>query len=506
MGAWSRALGWLGFGAVAGASATASAPADMLRQFDPTGDPVDHRLYARFYDSKLPAAADLPYALDAVLSDATVFGASHMAMAQANTAKWRALPGSERVQRWQREAPEEAMQATREGVTPRFVTESATREARRNADHVNENFGWAGHAMGRLDTSWEEAQSKMLWFVEYGHRALVPQFYVADGRVWIRTFDDIEAHAYGPHDFRWEGGEFKGLTVYDREDEIPSDRLLVLTFRQRGRDLTGHGFLEVNYPWWELKRHARALLAVAADRWAIATPVVNVDRQVARQLGYDDNAVTDMVQRSIAAAVAYASGEGAYLLMNPAVGLGVFGNNAFNPEALVTVIERLCDRQIRGSRLQGFLGAKSTTTAPLESTTPEQADFRLAEANKLDVIAACVGGPARPGRGAVARMLQMSYGAQRARDLPLLSHSGIHKPPMWGLLPHLPHLRQAGMATPTDRLEELIFELVGEVMPPEARRSVEDRLATKNNEVEKVGQDLNPSKGGEPAKPGKGAE
>ena len=368
----------------------------------------------------------------------------------------------------------------------RFVAKNESPAARRNADFMNRNFGLGESAgAGRLVSPWEAQVDRMLPFARIGYRYLEVLYRVEDGLVWVSDFADCEPEAHE----RWVVDEGERLEAVTQRvwsgggaGPIPAAKLVLLTLNLTGRNFEGRGWLRPAWPWYELKRHILDLLAVGSERWALATPVLEVDRALAQTLGYAPDAVTQMITEGQRAVAEYASGSSSYLVQTPAVRVGAFNAQGFNPDGLLKVATHCNQEMLAAGIANGMeLGLGEVGSRSVGDLL--QAQFNLFMVNQLDTIAGAVGGRPGPGRGAALRVLDWNFGAQRPEDYPALEHEGLEVDRITELLPPLPHRRAAGFATPTNEVERRIWRAVGLVLPAYAERSVEQRLETRNNEV-----------------------
>lgn len=395
------------------------------------------------------------------------------------SAEWTFLPGA----------------AARVGDSPTIEQRASADRALRLAERYNRQWGFDGGA-GWFDTPWEMQLSKMLRFVAQGFRYSEEIYGVRDGVVYLKRYADREPSAH----LRWiwtEDGEFLagveqtpptpfvGGAFGSDAYVIPASKLLLLTFGQTGQNVEGRGTLRPCWQWYSYKQHAMDLLAIAAEKWAVPTPVVNVDRELADQAGYTAAQIDSAVSTAQTSAARYMSGEQSWLSTIPGVTFDTFGNGNFDPAGLLASIS-MADQQMLSAWGLAFLemGLGDVGSRAVGQLLQEQAT--LAAVNILDTVAGAVNGIARSGGGTVGRLAAWNDAGVQPSELPELTHRGIKINRLANLLPHIPNLINTGAMSPTDDLEAAILVLGGMEMPSDVTRDTLARLSGRNLSPERT--------------------
>lgn len=351
------------------------------------------------------------------------------------------------------------------------------------ADFLDEAFGFGGKR-GRLKGGWEAALASMLPFVTLGFRYLEEVYAVADGRVWLDRYADREPSAHQ----RWETDadgnlaavvqtDVSGLRTGGQGLSVPANKLVLLTLDRTGQNYAGRGLLRPCWYYWKLKTHALDMLAIAAERFAVPTPRVRVNRKEAQEAsGYDDaGALNTAIDNAKAQAKAYTSHELAYLTEVAGVTFDTFGAD-FDPARLIAVVDH-CDQQIYQAFLLGFMRLGVNDTGSRAVGEVQETFFRRAGVNILDYVAQVIGGPAGPGMGTAGRLLRWNFPSLPESEYPRLVHEGLTPSPLLAQLPNIIAAKGAGLLTWTREDEQDLRGANGQRPLPDDVPSVDAQAA-----------------------------
>ncbi len=375
------------------------------------------------------------------------------------------------------------------------------KKAQKLAEQWNRDWGLDGGSRATMVDPWESQLSRSLRFVPVGFRYLEEVYGYRDGRVVLLKYADREPSAHGYWVFDERGQELLGVEQIPPTPYlpwavptmpiptgqfgpggittgyfIPASKLLLLTFGRTGQNFEGRGALRPCWQWYSYKQHAIDLLAIAAERWAVPTPHVEVNRQEAIDAGYTRDEVDTAVRDAQRSAQRYMSGEEAWLSSIAGVNFKVFGGGAFDPSGHIETINH-ANQEMASAWGLAFLemGLGEVGSRALGQLLQEQSI--LAAVNILDTVAEAVNGPARPGGGTVARICGWNDSDIQPDELPVLTHHGLRVDALGQLLPHLPNLVNTGVITPTDELEDAVLRLGALRHRADLPREPEARLA-----------------------------
>lgn len=353
--------------------------------------------------------------------------------------------------------------------------------AHRLCDDFNAQWGFDG-GTSWFSLPWETQLTQMVRYVPIGARYLEEVYGVRNGKVYLKKFADREptSHSrwlWSADEKDWTGVEQLATTVGTTVRVTPSDKLLLLVHGFTGQNLEGRGALRPCYQWYSIKQHMMDLLAIAAERWAVPTPHVQIDRLRAQEAGYTSKEIDSAVAEAKYVAERYLSGEQAWLSSISGLDFKTFGEGHFDPAGLISSIH-LGDQQMLSAWLLTFLemGLGEVGSRSLGQVLQEQSV--LAAVNVLDVIAAAINGQPRPGGGTAARLARWNdpLAAEHPEIVPILTHRGIKVNSLGLLLPHIPNLINSGALSPDDALENQLRVLGDVEAPVTLTRSVTDRL------------------------------
>ena len=355
------------------------------------------------------------------------------------------------------------------------------------ARFANEAWGFDGYA-GQMSQSWEEQLSYLFEFVPLGYRYAEEIYKVGpdyDGKVkvWLDLYADREPSAH----LKWlsrdnqklDGVQQHVVGVGKVPEPIPSNKLLLLTLNRTGSNFEGSGMLRPVWWWWRTKQRISNLMCVGADRWAVPTPRVKVDRSVADMHGLTDSDINAMIDDAEAQAQAFLSAQQSYLVDNPVVSFDQYAAapNLYAQGPLDIIRE--CDNQISQAFLAQFANLGITDTGSRSVGEVHLSVFRRAAINLCDLVASAVSGVDRRGGGTIGRLIRWNYGPIDPSKLPRLVHTGLDTDDLAESLGMLPQLVTSGLLTPDNDLERAIRERLGAGdLPEEAQRSALERTVS----------------------------
>ena len=355
------------------------------------------------------------------------------------------------------------------------------------ARFANEAWGFDGYA-GQMAQSWEEQLSYLFEFVPLGYRYAEEIYKVGpdyDGKVkvWLDLYADREPSAH----LKWlsrdnqklDGVQQHVVGVGKVPEPIPSNKLLLLTLNRTGSNFEGSGMLRPVWWWWRTKQRISNLMCVGADRWAVPTPRVKVDRSVADMHGLTDSDINAMIDDAEAQAQAFLSAQQSYLVDNPVVSFDQYAAapNLYAQGPLDIIRE--CDNQISQAFLTQFANLGISATGSRSVGEVHLTVFRRAAINLCDLVASAVSGVDRRGGGTIGRLIRWNYGPIDPSKLPRLVHTGLDTDDLAESLGMLPQLVTSGLLTPDNDLERAIRERLGAGdLPEEAQRSALERTVS----------------------------
>ena len=359
--------------------------------------------------------------------------------------------------------------------------------ANRLADYANCNWGLAGYP-GEMEVSWEEQLVYLTDYVPYGYRYAEEIYHhgMRDGRpqVYLSRYADRVPAA---HD-RWlsrDGQTLDGVMQLQRGSAappcpIPASKLLLLTHSREGANFEGTGLLRPAYWYWRAKQDISNQLTIGISRWAVPTPIVQVDRGMAETAGYSQEQIEALVDEAEAQAMAYVSAESSYLVEPSSV--VKFASYGSGGELNVGGVEQaisLCDHQITSSMMTQMINLGVTDTGARSVGEIHQNLFRRSCINLLDTVASAVNGVDRAGGGTIGRLIKFNFGEIDSRLYPKLTHTGLDSDQLAESLPNLPALVTAQLLTPDDELESAVRQRIGvsSDMPVLTQRSAAERTA-----------------------------
>lgn len=356
------------------------------------------------------------------------------------------------------------------------------------ARFANEAFGFDGYS-GMMDMTWEEQLGYLLEFVPMGWR-YAEELYCCEpdsiGRekIFLKRFADREPTSHQ----RWltaDGvtleGVMQNMVGGVQPEPIPAGKMLLLTLNRTGSNFEGQGLLRPCWWWWSQKQRVANLMSIGVERWAIPTPKVVVDMEIAERSGFTQGEITAMIQEAEAQARDYIAQEQGYLIENTAIKFDSFGSQGqFNPDGALKVIQE-CDNQISQAFFAQFMNLGISDTGSRSVGEVHLSVFRRACINYLDLVASAISGQDRRGGGTIGRLINWNYGRIEATKLPKLTHMGLDNDELTDALNSLPALVQSQLLTPDDNLERAIRQRIGAGdLPTDATRTSQDRAIAQN--------------------------
>lgn len=236
----------------------------------------------------------------------------------------------------------------------------------------------------------------------------------------------------------------------------PRSKLVLVTHRGRGHNFEGLGMLRPCVQLWRLKNLVLDSMAVANEKWAIPTPVVEIDREAATRLGYTPAQTDAAIDAASTALESYGAGRLKYMRSTPAVKFSTFGDGQIDSRQAIEVV-KLCDRQMTMAFAGQFatLGigdVGSRSVGEIHRTMHARTVGKLMD-HLTDAL----------NRDVVYPLVAWNFGKEIADDLcPSLRHHDVDEGLIAGALGTLAPLIQAGALKPTQAFRRLLLrELAG---------------------------------------------
>lgn len=237
---------------------------------------------------------------------------------------------------------------------------------------------------------------------------------------------------------------------------VPRSKLVLVTHRGRGHNFEGVGMLRACVQTWRLKNLVMDSMAVANEKWAIPTPVVEIDREAANRLGYTPAQIDAAVDAASTALESYGAGRLKYMRSTPAVKFSTFGDGQIDSRQAIEVV-KLCDRQMTMAFAGQFVtlgigDVGSRSVGEIHRTVHARTVGKLMD-HLTDAL----------NRQVVRPLVEWNFGREVADDLcPSLRHHDVDEGLISGALGALAPLIQAGALKPTAAFRRLLLrELAG---------------------------------------------
>jgi len=221
---------------------------------------------------------------------------------------------------------------------------------------------------------------------------------------------------------------------------IPADKCLLLSHRATGQDFGGIGWCRDLYPDWIFRDEVVQMLRVGVRRWAIPTPVVEIDERAAATAGVGSTELDAMIAAAQDTAEAYLADGSGYLSATPMVKFEAFGSHEWDSSSTLKVIEHYDYALLRGFFAQ-FLQLAGTSAGSKSTIDGLVSQFTRAVMQLLDYVASQV-------RASLAKCAAYNWGDAAASRLPWLRFDGLDMAQLMATVPHLVGLAQAGFLTP----------------------------------------------------------
>lgn len=273
---------------------------------------------------------------------------------------------------------------------------------------------------------------------------------------------------------------------------LPANNLLVLTHMGSPGNPEGNGDLRAPWSQWRDQQKLYNLAMAGAQRFAMGVPMVRIDVEKARAMGFIPTKPTgtdespDVVWYAGEAAKAelwasmFVAGAKAYIVPPPYWELSFIGGaEGYDPAKIIAQIEHLERVQLMAGDAQWMqLGSSGSGGSYALGQVHAEGGVISAESG-LRVICDGVNGPHRPGGGIVGALMAYNFPTLLPREFPAVQFSGI-RPPKWvEHIDQLAGLIAAGVITPTNKTEEAMRDDVGlPPLTPAEERSVFDRSRT----------------------------
>ncbi len=350
-------------------------------------------------------------------------------------------------------------------------------EAIRNADFINEAFGWGGVA-GRMDEPWEAYVDVISHFTSVGFRTLEEVYKIEDGQVWLKRLSDMEPDSI---DY-WVPDTNTGELAYVRQSwlamgepqprAVPAHKMLIFTLDKTGRNWEGIGLFRSAYIWHVFTKHLTNQSMIAVERWASPVPLVTVDRAAGKGVVsegipgediYTGPQMDQMIDDSKNMASGYRTGSVAFVMDNPVAKLGIFGQGIIAGVKELTEALRHADKEKSTLYLCGWLELGVENTGSRSVGEVHHAAFRAAVVNLGDIIKNALNGRNRPGGGTIERLLKINfYGAKPVpmSEMPQVVHSGLGADALSDALAQIPQLIGSGVLDATTALKQRVAALL----------------------------------------------
>ena len=334
------------------------------------------------------------------------------------------------------------------------------------ARYANEAFGFEG-AAGQTSKPFEEMLQYLLQFIPIGYRYAEEIYCIKRSEtgkmmVFLSEYADRQpsAHMHWLEDQGVLQGVSQRMIGTIKPEPIPANKLLLLTMNQEGNNYEGVGFLRSCWYPWRSKQRCLNLLGVALERFAIPTPLIQVDRSLAETQGLTDSDLDVCIDRASAQAAAYISQEQSYLVESLACKFSTYGDGKLDTSHMIAAIDKY-NQEISSAFMTGFTDLGVSTTGSRSVGEVHQSQFRRLALNCADQVAATIGGVDRPGGGTIDRLIKMNYGPVLRSQLPRLVHYGLDSDELADSISGLPSLVQSGLLTATDGVEQALRTRVG---------------------------------------------
>jgi len=358
------------------------------------------------------------------------------------------------------------------------------------ADYCNEALGVGDKVgVGRMSEDFESAEAKLLTYRDMGFAYAEEVYKVEDGLVWLDRYAEMRQAAH----WQWitdEHGEFAGvrqvdpsgssLSTFGTVAHVPAHKMLLLTHRGNS-NFEGVGLLRGAWFSWRVKTMLLDMMAIAAERWAVATPILVIDPEALQKVEsivWSQTTTKEAVDKLTAMLEDYVSHDKAYMVTYKGLEVSKYGGD-MEPERIIPLI-RHCNQELLVNWNAPHLGLGTWSEAGSRALGDSQTGaFRAQLANSIEYLAARIGGRAGPGRGTIGRLIGWNFGNISAKDWPQFRSEGVDEDKLLRELGKLPGLVDRGLLTPTTDIEQQLRRLVRmRPLAPSDERTPQERLAT----------------------------
>lgn len=364
---------------------------------------------------------------------------------------------------------EESARPARFTVTPRNATNLAGR--------VAEFVSWALDlsSPGRMRRPLTEAATELLGFAPYGFayseciwgvETVKSGRWKGAARIVLRDLKHCDQTAHDEWVLSDDKRELVGIRQrpafdgWSRHrtgvDVVPLSKLVLVTHRGRGYNFEGVGMLRACVQLWRLKNLVLDSTAVAIERWGIPTPLMEIDRSAAQNLGYTKAEVDQMVDAGTTAIEQFTAGRARYLRTTPAIKFGAFSTDTVDSRHAIEVA-KFCDRQIAMAFAGQFVtlgigDVGSRSVGEIHRTVHARTVGKL-----MDQLCMALD------RHVVFPLVAWNFGYEVAEELsPSLRHHDVDEGLIGSALGSIASLIQAGALKPTAAFRRMLLrELAG---------------------------------------------
>lgn len=362
-----------------------------------------------------------------------------------------------------------------------------TKEAKRNADFLNENFGLGPFkGRGRMYKGLLAQWRSILTWQPFGACLLEEVDHVAPDaggveRVWLSSYEPrslMRLESWIPSDDgtymvaaimrRYDGSTYR-LPICD-DPEHPGRGSLYITSDVEGGDPEGRlgAMLRPAYGYWRLKRLALDQLGVGLERWGSELPVGRINYQAAKAADLSENRIREARAAMLSLLRDMKAREESYALESDIAEVRPFGAR-FEPDPLGGLIETLDRQMLTSFFMQGItLGVQAGGVGSYNAATVHHDGALQIMANMAELTAEAIS------EQTARRLIRLNYGP--GSPVPRLILPGVRRDPMPEMAAHLAQAAGYGGITPTDDLEEALRVSAGLPTDTYPSRTWEERM------------------------------
>ena len=321
-------------------------------------------------------------------------------------------------------------------------------QAAEYAAHIKASLGIG--TVSPVGVRWPVLFAELLGAVEYGFSVHELVCVEVDGRWYtVPEYRDQASVAWWLWD---ERDRFAGAVQQPRDRAsgsivLPAGTMLRLTWRPEGRtDASGMGYLRPMEPLAADYQILSALRIVAAQRWAVPTPVASIDPETEARKGAAAVEDADALQETLSM---HASGDRAYLVMPSGWKLDTYGGD-FDISRIEASIDAT-SRRIMEVLMQQYLMLGSANAGGSYSASETQLEAsRLAAQGVLEWLADSLSAEYVP------RAIAWAFGDVPSAMLPRLRFDGLSSEVFLRHLAALPALVASRIVPMTRELQDAV--------------------------------------------------